>query len=200
MGPWPTSSRAAKRPCPTCTLTQRQAPTACWPCCRQRYSTVRRFTMRWEHGGVFSRACLHACVFCMTGARHTFGCGFCMISFVSVWNSKHLRVRWLAGSLPSPETDEWRLPQWTTGQRKFLQYYASLWKFSYIFLWSWTCLTLSVLSWCFNPQPSGTPGRLKCLRTICKCVRISSGQDHRHCREIWRNHSQSCRKLWCSHE
>lgn len=63
MGPWPTSSRAAKRPCPTCTLTQRQAPTACWPCCRQRYSTVRRFTMRWEHGGVFSRACLHACLY-----------------------------------------------------------------------------------------------------------------------------------------
>lgn len=50
MGPWPTSSQSVKRPCPTCTPTQRRALTACSPCCRQQYSAVRRFTMRW--GGV----------------------------------------------------------------------------------------------------------------------------------------------------
>lgn len=83
LGLWPTSSRGARRPCPTCALTQRQALKACWPCCQRRCNTVRRSTMRWGHAGGWWHACVfvylcvliahtvHLCV-CVSVALHVF--------------------------------------------------------------------------------------------------------------------------------
>lgn len=71
--PWPTSSHVAGRPCPTCTLTPRQDPIGLWLCCRQRYRTVRRFTMRWGDGGVCSHECAYVCT------RVSVICVFCTL-------------------------------------------------------------------------------------------------------------------------